>query len=180
MNNDIGGTLNDIKHKKPPDCPDCPPNPVCPKMECSCPKCPDVKCPENNSPSIGEIVNSIFPGRSMGLTSDGYFPMNALSQSCPITSGIETLDQTVDTTSQSSVTNTQHEEQLKELEVLKKEIAQLKPDGSHSAPPAQGQKGSGAAGKDAIALDLLSTREKELENQIANRPIYTGVGGQPK
>jgi hypothetical protein len=50
------------------------------QKECpACPKCPDTICPKN--PSIGELVDAIFPGRGYSFGADGGFPRNTFDNS---------------------------------------------------------------------------------------------------
>tara|TARA_B100001093_G_C26841119_1_gene1020613 strand:- start:1267 stop:1959 length:693 start_codon:yes stop_codon:yes gene_type:complete len=56
----------DISCPPPPKCPE---NPKCPKNK-ECPKCPDLKV---ECPSVKEIVDGVFPGRSNAILNESRF-----------------------------------------------------------------------------------------------------------
>jgi hypothetical protein len=98
VTSNISQKVNDFKC---PSCPDCPTHPPCPACNCTndercpdcvcpensecptCPELPEVKtsCPKQDSITVNEIVDAIFPGRNSGLTTHGqYFPLDGLGE----------------------------------------------------------------------------------------------------
>ena len=90
----LNNKMDAFKCPDPPPCPKCPdvncdnkecPDLVCPKIKkCpKCPKCPDVKtsCPKTKTITIKDIQDAIFPGRNKGITSHGeYFALDGLGK----------------------------------------------------------------------------------------------------